>query len=287
MLAGVHQRERHRDRIGQQHRPPPPADPAEEEHHHEQGERRVQRGHRRHRVGRPLASVQDVARAMKTDRLPAPRRDAHHLGKQAELRGPPGRRGGIGEVGDQPQRGQREPPSHERRPQLAAPQPERHRDPQRRDEVREVDPAGDDVVPPDRVRVVQVLLEPHRRHVAAEHEPVGLDQFEGVGRAALVGQAAREVVDHQQDHDGQPVAGEQEVHPARLIDANRDRGKPQPDEGEDRIRQREPEEHPPRDETDTPECDRDRPLPSDPGGIASGVRLLRWNLCGGGHRHQG
>ncbi len=275
MLAGVHQRERHHGRVGQQHRPPPPADPAEEEHHHEQGEGRVQRRHRRHRIGRPLARVQHVARAVQADRPPAPGRDTDHVGKQPELGRPPGRRGRIGEVGDQSQRRQGEPPPHERRPQRAPPQPQHHRDAQGGDEVREVHPTGDHVVPPDRVRVVQMLLQPHRGHVPAEHEPVGLDQLGRVRGSPLVGQAPGEVVHHQQHHDRQPVAGELQVHPARLVDPDGDRGEPEPPEREDRVGERKTQQDPPGDKADTPERDRDRPL-------AGGIGL--WRGC---HRHLG
>jgi hypothetical protein len=280
VLAGVHQGERHRGRVGQQQRPPAAAYPAEEEDHHEQRECRVQRRHGRHRIRRQLPGVEYVAGAVQPDRLPAPGGDPDDLREQAVLRRPPRRGGRVGEVGDQPEDGQHEPAPRERRPARPVTQPQHDRDAQRGHEMGEVHPAGDDVPPVDAGRVVEALLQPDGGHVTAEQEPVGLDQFDGVRGAALVGQAPGEVVDHEQQHDRQPVPGEAQVHPTRLVDPDGDRGQPQPPERQQRVGERQPEKNPPGDETDGPQGQRDDPLPLY-------VSVIYRFVGRGGHRHQG
>jgi len=282
VLAGVDEGERHGERVGEQQRPPPAAHPAEEEDNDEQRERRVQRRHRRHRVGRDLAGVEHVSGAVQPDRLPSARRDAGDLWQQAVPGCPPRRRGRVGEVRDQPEDRQGEPASHEGRPPRPVAQPQHHRDGERDDEVREVDPARDDVPPVDAVRVVEVLLQPDGGDVPVEQEPVGLDQLDRVRSAALVGEAAREVVEDEQQGDRQPVAGEPQVHAPRLVDADGDRREPEPPEGQQRVGEWQPEQHPPGDEADRPDRQCDDPLARRVGvGRAGRVGLA------GGHRHQG
>lgn len=246
MLGGVHQREGHRQRIGHQHRSPAAADLAPQEDRDHRGQRGVQRGDRGDQIDAGLAGVDQRSGRLQMQRSPAAGRDpfdeligpgpagvhctqqpavgdtcgapihALRAGRATNEVGPgatgggPRRRGRQHDVHGECGERQCDESADERRPLASVAQPQHSRDDVRQHEERHVD-AADDHFPPRRLRHLDVLLEPHRRH-RTEEQPavgVGLKLPEG-GCAQERRRPTAEVVEHQHQREGQPIPNDRE-----------------------------------------------------------------------------
>jgi hypothetical protein len=260
VLGGVHQHECHRQRVNHQQRAPPPSDASPQEHRDHRGHRGVQRRDRRDQVDAGLSGVEQRARRLQVQRSPSAGRDPLHelvgagpagvhrsqqpaagnpggpaeharrVGRAARdvgrcaTRGCPRRRGRQQHIHDEGRERQRDEPAHEGRPFGPVAQPEHSGYRVRQDEERHVDTA-DDHFPPGRLRHLEVLLQPHRRD-GAEKQPAvraRLELPEG-RRAEHVGRTPAEVVERQDQCEGQPVAHDGE-HPVPAPDAGGDQAR--------------------------------------------------------------
>jgi len=242
MLGGVHQHEGHRQWVCHQQQTPPPAYPAPQEDRDHRGQSRVQRGNRCDLVDAGLPGVDQHSGRLQMQRSPATSgnplheligpgvagvhraqqpavgetcgapvhavragRAAGDVGRGA-AGGCPRRRGREHHIdGDRGER-QRDESADECRPVASVTQPQHSGDDVRQHEEGHVD-AAEDHFPPRRLRHLDALLQPYRRH-GAEEQPavsVGLELPEG-GRTEQRRRPAAEVVQHQHQREGQPVA---------------------------------------------------------------------------------
>ncbi len=198
MLGRIDQGKRHYQPVRGQQRTQPRLDPAPQEHHHHRRHPGMQRGNGRHQVDAGLPRVDQRARRLQMQRAPAPCGDplhervraglmgAHHaqqaavghIGRVSEhavrvgragvdvgggaAGGRPGRRGRQQHVDDQSGERQCDEPAHKSRPIVAATQPQQSGHDVGQDEKRHVD-AADGHLPPGRLRLFELLLQPHRR----------------------------------------------------------------------------------------------------------------------------
>jgi hypothetical protein len=244
VLAEVHDRELHGDRIERGERGQAWPDQAHDQHD-EQRVGGVQRGHRRHRVvieqllQRAVGLVDTVERA-----------DAHHALQDPRPHGQPRRRCGEGEEdehGGERRRQQRDRALHEQRP-VAEPDGEEH--PERHRKVQGVQ-EDQRVIVPAQVAVEEPLLHARRRR-AADADPavrIELRPVEGV-RVDVVRERPAPLVDEDAERERREVADERTAAPeheggdqrheeeAQLVRMSARRGEPQHrqgrDDGEDR-----------------------------------------------------
>lgn len=242
MLGGIHQHERHGQRVGQQQGAPRWPDPSPQEHRDHRGHGGVQRRYGRNQVDAGLTGVQQRPGRLQMQGSPAAGRDAldelvsaglpgvhgaqqtavgnascpvehawrvrrttGNVGRRATRRRPR-RRGRQHHVDGQRREGQGDEPPDEGRPCGSVAQPEHAGHDVGQHEERHVD-AADDHFPPRRLCELDVLLQPHRRNGAEEQPAIclWLKPPERV-RAEHVGGTATEVVEHQDEGEGQPVA---------------------------------------------------------------------------------
>ena len=250
MLRGVHQRERHDQRIRHQHRPPPSPHPPPQEDRDRRAQTGVQGRDRRDQIDAGLPLVDQPAGRVEVEPGPAARRDSldpfvgarlrgAHLAEDAAVghlargtehaarRGRPGDDVGGGTPGGRPWRGGRqhhvdrqrtERQHHEQLreflPLRSVAQPQHGGDHVRQDEERHVGGA-DDHLPPGRVGLLEMLLQPDGGHHPEEHPAVGIGlPMPQRGSPDQVRGPTAEVVDHQHQGERQPVSQHVQHPPA-------------------------------------------------------------------------
>lgn len=218
----------------------------------------MQRGHGGDRIGESLPLSDQVPGTVQPHRMPAPGGDPDDRWCELVHGGPPRRRGRIGEVRAQTQRGEREPPGGERDPDRPGAKPQHHRYRQRDRKMAEIDPTCQNVVPADRVRVVEMMLQPHGRQRTTEHGTIQRDHLRHMRGSAIVREPPTNVVDDQQHRHRQPVACETQMLARWQPDVPADGGGPHPAKRGGDVR-RQTNGQPPHDERDDQKGERGHP----------------------------
>ena len=214
VLRGVHQHQRHRQRV-EQHQPPPRrAQPRDGEEGQQERESRVQGRHRGGLVGHP---EEHHRLAVQVDLGPAAAAHPVDLPQVAVAGGHPRRRHRVGPEQHQRDDVQGDEAAHPQHPLGPVADPEHAGDGQPDQEVGGVDGGEEDVVPAGRhgleARVAAPRgLQPLGRGHPAAQPLVEADRHRVVHRRAdLVRQAAQQPVDDEDQQRPPPVAPEVEV----------------------------------------------------------------------------